>query len=83
MMGSCAFLMPAASIAFIRKRCYSPSAALGLTLAGIPAVVIAAKLVEKLPLYTVKWLVAAVVVYTAVMLLRAAARGTSDPSCPS
>ena len=46
-----------------------------MTLAGIPAVVIAAKIVGSLPLYWVKWLVALVVVYTAVMLLRAAARG--------
>lgn len=74
MMGSCAFLMPIASVPFVRNKCYSPSAALGLTLAGVPAVLIAAYWVTSLPLYWVKWLVAVVVVYTAVMLLRAAAR---------
>ena len=74
MMGSCAFLMPAASVPFIRRGSYSPSAALGLTLAGVPAVLIAAYIVKSLPLGTVKWLVAAVVIYTAITLLRAAAR---------
>jgi uncharacterized membrane protein YfcA len=74
MMGSCAFLMPAASVPFIRNQSYSPRAALGLTLAGIPAVLIAAYIVKSLPLATVKWLVASIVIYTAVMLLRAASR---------
>jgi len=74
MMGSCAFLMPAASVPFIRRGSYSPSAALGLTIAGVPAVLIAAYIVKSLPLGTVKWLVAVVVIYTAITLLRAAAR---------
>jgi uncharacterized membrane protein YfcA len=72
MMGSCAFLMPLASVPFIRQKCYSPSAAIGLTIAGIPAVLVAAYIVKSLPLYWVKWLIAAVVVYTAITLLRAA-----------
>ena len=72
MMGSCAFLMPAASVPFIRRGSYSPRAALGLTIAGIPAVLIAAYIVKSLPLGTVKWLVAVVVIYTAITLLRAA-----------
>ena len=74
MMGSCAFLMPAASVPFIRRESYSPRAALGLTIAGIPAVLIAAYIVKSLPLGTVKWLIAVVVIYTAITLLRAAAR---------
>ncbi len=81
MMGSCAFLMPVASVPFIRQQSYSPRAALGLTLAGLPAVLIAALVVKELPLYWVKWLVAVVVVYTALTLLRAAARERAlDPS---
>ncbi len=74
MMGSCAFLMPLASVPFVRRGSYSPRAALGLTLAGVPAVLVAAKAVKDLPLYWVKWLVAVVVVYTALTLLRAARR---------
>ncbi len=80
MMGSCAFLMPLASIPFIRRGAYSPRAALGLALAGVPAVLIAAFIVKELPLYWVKWLVAAVVVYTSITLLRSAARERSVPS---
>jgi uncharacterized membrane protein YfcA len=74
MMGSCAFLMPVASVPFVRQGCYAPRAALGLTLAGLPAVLIAAFVVHSMSLYWVKWLVAVVVVYTAVTLLRAASR---------
>jgi uncharacterized membrane protein YfcA len=74
MMGSCAFLMPLAGVPFIRQKSYSPSAAIGLTLAGIPAVIIAAKIVQSMDLYVVKWLVAIVVVYTSITLLAAARR---------
>src|SRR5262245_59580734 len=77
MMGSCAFLMPLASVPFIRQRSYSPRAAIGLTIAGIPAVLIAAYLVKSLPLYWVKWLVAIVVVYTSITLLREAKRASA------
>ncbi len=74
MMASCAFLMPIASVPFIQRGAYNARAALGLTLAGVPAVWIAAKIVEDLPLGTVKWLVAAVIAYTSLSLLRAATR---------
>ncbi len=74
MMGSCAFLMPLASVPFIRQGSYSPRATLGLTLAGLPAVWIAAHYVTNLDLKWVKWLVAVVVVYTAITLLVAASR---------
>jgi uncharacterized membrane protein YfcA len=77
MMGSCAFLMPLASVPFIRQRSYSPRAAIGLTLAGIPAVLIAAYVVKSLPLYWVKWLIAVVVVYTSITLLREARRASA------
>lgn len=74
MMGSCAFLQALGSIPFIRQRSYAPGAAVGLSLGGVPAVLVAAFIVKELPLYWVKWLVAVVVVYTAAMLLRAARR---------
>ncbi|HVT57700.1 MAG TPA: sulfite exporter TauE/SafE family protein [Thermoanaerobaculia bacterium] len=72
MMGSCAFLMPVASIRFIRKRRYALRAALGLTLGGIPAVLLAAFIVRSLPLGAVRWLVVCVVLYTAASMLRSA-----------
>ena len=72
MMGSCAFLMPFAGLRFVRAAAYAPPAALGLTLGGIPAVLVAAFLVRSLPLDVVRWLVLGVAVYTAVAMLRAA-----------
>jgi uncharacterized membrane protein YfcA len=74
MMGSCAFLMPAASVRFIREGRYDLPAAVGLTAAGTPAVLIAAYIVKSLPLRAVQWLVVGVVVYTAAAMLRSAVK---------
>lgn len=73
MMGACAFLMPVASMRFLRADAYEPRAATGLTLGGIPAVLVAAFIVKSLPLATIRWLVVVVVLYAAGMLLYAAA----------
>lgn len=73
MMGACAFLMPVAGIRFIRKKRYSPKSALGLTLAGIPGVFLAAYIVRSLPLGAVRWLVILIVIYTSSTMLRSAA----------
>ncbi len=72
MMGSCAFLMPVGSARFVREGSYNLKSALGLTIGGIPGVLIAAYIVRSLPLYYVKWLVVVVVLYTASMMLRSA-----------
>jgi uncharacterized membrane protein YfcA len=82
MMGSCAGLMPMAAVRFVHADRYSPSAALGLTLGGIPALFIAAYLVKSLPLDAIRWLVIVVVFYTAATLTRAALqdRGLQDPT---
>ena len=48
--------------------------AVGLALGGAPAVLIAAYIVKSLPLSAVMWLVIGVVVYTAVTMLRSAAK---------
>jgi uncharacterized membrane protein YfcA len=72
MMGSCAFLMPVASFRFIKFDAYTLRAGLGLAIGGVPGVLIAAFIVKSLP---VKWLyvlVALVVIYTAIMMLRSA-----------
>ena len=74
MMGSCAFLMPGASVRFVRSGRYDLSAAVGLTLGGAPAVVIAGLWIKSLRLTTVKWLVVVVVVYTGLAMLRSAVR---------
>lgn len=72
MMGSCAFLMPIGGVRFIREGSYSLRAAVVMSIAGIPAVLIAAYIVKQMPLVYVRWLVVVVVVYTALMMLRSA-----------
>jgi uncharacterized membrane protein YfcA len=72
MMGSCAFLMPMASVRFIREGKYHLKAALGLAIAGVPAVLLAAFIVKSLNLTAVRWLVTIVVLYTAVTMLMSA-----------
>jgi uncharacterized membrane protein YfcA len=74
MMGSCAFLMPAASVRFVRSGRYDLPASIGLAIGGLPAVLAAAWWVKSLRLETVKWLVVVVVVYTAVAMLRSVVR---------
>jgi len=69
MMGSCAFLMPVGGLRFIREQSYSLRAAFGLALGGIPGVLLAAYIVKELPLDAVRWLVIAVVIYTALSML--------------
>ena len=75
MMGSCAFLMPVASVRFIRMNSYSARPALGLAVGGLPGVLIAALIVKSLPLTWMRWLVIVAVVYAAVTMLRSAAAG--------
>jgi uncharacterized membrane protein YfcA len=74
MMGSCAFLMPISSIGFFQNGKYLPSAALGIAIGGVPAVLVAAYVVKSLPLDYVRWIVLGVVMIVAVSLLRAAFR---------
>lgn len=48
---------------------------LGIAIGGIPAVLVAAFVVKAMPVETLRWLVTAVVSYTAIVMLRAAAEG--------
>lgn len=77
MMGSCAFLMPVASLRFIRFNAFSMLAVLGLTIGGIPGVWIAAHMVYHLPISAVRWLVVVVVLYAAITMVRSALQPTS------
>jgi uncharacterized membrane protein YfcA len=47
---------------------------IGMALGGVPAVLIAAFAVKSMPIEVLRWLVTAVVLYAAVVMLRAAAR---------
>ena len=83
MMGACAFLMPFASLRFLSTGKLHARAALGLTLGGLPAVLIAALIVKSLPLDALKWLVVVVVTFTAVQLLRSARWPEADGREPA
>ena len=72
MMGSCAFLMPPASYKFIKSGAYNRKAALVMAIPGTIAVLIAALVVESLPLDVLRWMVIAIVLYTSAIMFRAA-----------
>jgi uncharacterized membrane protein YfcA len=78
MMAASAFLMPVGAVRFIRAGRYDRLAALGLTLGGIPGVLIAAFIVKSLPLTWLRWLVVVVVFYAATQMLLSARRKTPD-----
>jgi uncharacterized membrane protein YfcA len=69
MMGACAFLMPTASLRFIKAKRFDPKLALGFAIGGVPAVLVAALLVKEMPLEILRWLVAGVVIIAAGMML--------------
>ena len=83
MMGSCAFLMPVASIRFLKAGRYDRAAAIGLAVGGIPGVLLAAFLVKSLPLDAVRVLVVLVIGYTASTLWRDSRRETAPVRPPS
>jgi uncharacterized membrane protein YfcA len=74
MMGSCAFIMPTSGIRFIGRGSYSPRAALGLALGGVPGVLLAAYVVRELRVDQLRWLVIGVATYSALALLHAAVK---------
>ena len=74
MMGACAFLMPVSGLGFLRSQRIDLRIVLGITLGGIPAVLLAALVVKSLPLAAIRWGVVVVVLYAAIILLRAAWR---------
>jgi len=74
MMGACAFLMPISSMKFFEARRYSLKTTIGMTLGGVVGSALALLVVKSLPLYYVMWLVTFVIIYTAVSLLRTAAK---------
>jgi uncharacterized membrane protein YfcA len=80
MMGAVGFLGPGASVPFVRQKRYSVKSALGLTIGGIPGVLLAAYLVKSLPLTAIRWLVVVALIYTAIMMLRSAAASSRSAS---
>lgn len=74
MAGAGALMMPASSVRFLKSDRIDLKLTLSLALGGIPAVLVAAYVVKSLPLETLRWVVTAVVLYTAVVMLRSATR---------
>ncbi len=74
MMGSCAFLMPVASAKFIKEGAYDRKASMAITVFGTVGVLIAAYIVKSLPLDILRWLVDAVIIYTALMMFKSASK---------
>lgn len=72
MMGSCSFLMPVASMKFVKEGAYNRRAAIGITIGGLIGVFIAAYIVKSLPLTILTYLVIAVILYTSITMLIAA-----------
>ena len=83
MMGASALSTFAAGSTFMREGRYERRAALGLTLGGLPAVLIAGLLVKSLPLTALRWLVVVVVLYAAVRMLSAAFEKRTDTPAPT
>lgn len=78
MMGSGGIMLPVAGLRFLRSRRFAWGPSLGIATAGVVGVLIAAFVVKKLPIRTLSWLVAAVVAYAAIAMLRSA-RKISHP----
>ena len=72
MMSSGAMMAMAGGLRFMKAGRFDTRAALGLTLGGIPAVLVAGLLVQSLPLNVLRWVVVCVVVYAATTMLRSA-----------
>jgi uncharacterized membrane protein YfcA len=76
MMASGAMMAMAGGLRFMKAGRFDNRAALGLTLGGIPGVLLAGLVVQSLPLNVLRWVVVVVVVYAATMMLRSASIGS-------
>ncbi|MCT4507807.1 MAG: sulfite exporter TauE/SafE family protein [Tepidibacter sp.] len=74
MMGSCAFLMPVASVKFVKEKAIDRRASIGITIGGVVGVIIAAKFVSGLDIETLKWLVIIVIFYTSITMIKVASK---------
>jgi len=81
MMGSGALMAMAGGFRFMQAAKFDKRAALGLTLGGVPGVLVAGLIVKSLPLSVLRWMVVGVVIYAATMMLKSAIR-RPDSSIP-
>lgn len=69
MMGSCAFLMPPASVEFIKSGRYNRGAAVIASITGILGVLVAYFIVKSMPIKALTYIVAAVLVYMSISFI--------------
>ena len=74
MMGACAFVGPIASTKFVKEQAYEREISMGITIGGIVGSILALLFVTNMPVYWLKWLVVAVVSYTAATMFKAGLR---------
>ncbi|MGH7560532.1 MAG: TSUP family transporter, partial [Gemmatimonadales bacterium] len=72
MMTSGAMMAMVGGLQFMKAGRFDSRAALGLTVGGIPGVLVAGLLVRSLPLSVLRWMVVIVVVYAATTMIRSA-----------
>jgi uncharacterized membrane protein YfcA len=80
MMASGALLVLVAGLRIIKTRPLNLPMVIGMSLGGIPAVLVAALVVKSLPITELRWGVVAVVTYAAGVMLHAAMRGGRVPA---
>ncbi len=71
--------MPTTGFSFMKSSRIDLRIVVGISLGGIPAVLIAAFVVKEMPIVWLRWGVVAVVLYAALLLLRSAVRGERAP----
>ena len=80
MAASAALILPVAAIRFYRSGRFDRRVATGLAIGGIPGVLVAVYVVKELPLDAVRWIVVAVLVYTAATLYRSSLESAETTS---
>ena len=83
MMASGGIMLPVAGLRFLRTGRFAWGPALGMTLGGVVGVLIAVFVVKGLPTRALRWFVAAVVAYAAVVMLRSARKGAATAESSS
>jgi uncharacterized membrane protein YfcA len=78
MMGSCAFLMPVASIKFVKEGAYDRKASMMITTGGVVGVILAVLFFMSLSVEKLMWAVIVVVFMTSIMMLYKVLSNKSD-----
>lgn len=78
MMGSCALLMPVASAKFIKEQTYNKIVSLFIAIFGVAGVFVALQFVERADVQKLKFVIIAVILYTAITMFRAGMKGRRE-----